>query len=190
MVKQLSTSPDRHRLQRQRYVDAQTLRGRDPSEDYLGMFDHMKQEYEDRFSTEESRKNNLEYDLRTTDWILEKVRASEGYAQNLYAALCNNSFLKNEPWIILKNETWHCSWRYAGGIVADMQQTGDYLNWYCSGIRDNEVSDERFQQMDKESRERYIYIRDHYVDESVVTEEIRQDLLKLGWTVIEDKGDK
>lgn len=190
MVKQVSSSPDRHRFQRERYINAQTKRGRNPSEDYLEMFDHIKQEHEDRFSSEDSKKNNLEYDLRTTDWMLKKVRASEGYAQNLYAALCNNDFLKTEPWIILKNDKWSCSWRYAGGIISDMRQEGDYINWYCSGIRDNEVNDEDFQQMTKEARERYIYVRDNYVSESVVTGEIKQDLLKLGWAVIEYKGDE
>ena len=36
------------------------------------------------------KNNNMEYDLRSTDWILDKVRASEVYTQNLYAAMCNN----------------------------------------------------------------------------------------------------
>mgnify|MGYP003705677079 CR=1 FL=1 len=30
-----------------------------------------------------------------TDWILEKVRESDVYAQHLYAAMCNNEFQKN-----------------------------------------------------------------------------------------------
>jgi hypothetical protein len=30
--------------------------------------------------------------------------------------------------------TWSCSWRYAGGLVADMREQGEnYLDFYCSG---------------------------------------------------------
>ena len=72
--------------------------------------------------------NNLEYDLRTTEWILNKARGSKSYAQNLYAALCNNDFQKRDVMQILTDKLWHCSWRYAGGIVADMLGSGDYLD--------------------------------------------------------------
>ena len=115
------------------------------------------------------QKNNLSYDLCTTDWILAKVRASESYAQNLYAAMCNNSFQRLDTWPILKNETWSCSWRSAGGIVADMRQEGDYIDWYCSGIRHDDGD-----------------LTSKYVGESMVTEEIEDDLNKLGWKVIKD----
>ena len=113
-------------------------------------FDLQKTEQE---QNPEWQKNNLEYDLRTTDWILEKVRSSVIYAQHLYAALCNNDFIKNDVFEILKENDWGCSWRYAGGILADMRQEGDYMDWYCSG------------------------------NEGEVTDEIREDLLKLGWLV-------
>jgi hypothetical protein len=110
---------------------------------------------------EEWSKNNLEYDLRSNEHIAEKCK-NEGYAQNLYAALCNNEFMRNEMWPILKGETWHCSWRYAGGIIADILQRGDYMDWYCSGIGENDKG---------------------YVPESEVTDEIREDLLSIGWLV-------
>lgn len=101
----------------------------------------------------EWQKNNLEYDLRSTDWILKKVRESDDYAKALYAALCNNDFTKNDVWPILQEETWSCSWRYAGGIIADMREEGDYIDWYCSG------------------------------NEGYVDDEIKKDLLTLGWLV-------
>lgn len=107
---------------------------------------------------------DLELELMSTDWILEKVK-DDAYAQNLYAALCNNQFVKNQVFPILKEDYWHCSWRYAGGIIADMRSEGDYLNWYCSGIGDNNKT---------------------FVGEGYVTDEIRNDLLKLGWLVIEN----
>lgn len=115
-------------------------------------------------------KNNLEYDLRSSEYIAEKCKV-DSYAQNLYAALCNNDFMRNELWPILKEETWGCSWRYAGGIIADILQRGDYLDWYCSGIM---------------QEGQYI---SGYVAESVVTDEIREDLLSIGWIVLENEND-
>jgi len=109
---------------------------------------------------------NLELELTTCEWIMEKVK-DDTYAQNLYAALCNNQFIKNEVFPILKEEVWSCTWRYAGGIIADMRSEGDYLNWYCSGIGDNDKM---------------------FVGEGCVTDEIHNDLLKLGWIVIEDNS--
>lgn len=123
----------------------------------------------------EWQKNNMEYDLRTTDWILQKVRESKTYAQNLYAAMCNNDFIRNDVWPILVEEKWHCSWRYAGGIIANMRQQGDYIDWYCSGIGDGLGNG------DKDRTK-------GYVSESFVTDEVRQDLLKLGWIVIDEDG--
>jgi hypothetical protein len=126
----------------------------------------------------------MEYDLLTTDWILAKVRASDSYAQNLYAAMCNNDFTKRELWPILKEEKWSASWRYAGGIIADMRQEGDYIDWYCSGMGGlNQEYDQ------KETNEQW-QKRTGYVPESVVTEEIEQDLHRLGWIVIPYEDDK
>ena len=69
------------------------------------------------------------------------------YAYDLYGALCNNRFFKN-------GEQWTCSWRFAGGIVADIRnQNEDYIDFYCYG------------------------------NEGQVTEEIRNDMLNLGWEI-------
>jgi hypothetical protein len=96
--------------------------------------------------------------------------------------MCNREFTKNEVWPILKDQRWSCSWRGAGGIVADMREEGDYIDWYCSGIRDN---DELVASVDPASG-----ISRQYVNEAVVTDEIREDLLKLGWVVVpEQSGD-
>lgn len=131
------------------------------------------------------QKNNLEYDLRSTDWICQKVRVSDIYAQNLYAAMCNRDFQKIDVWPMLKGETWSCSWRYAGGIVADMCGKGDYMDYYCSGIRGGAVVDDDDQLTD-EQRARIEYYDKHFVGESVVTDEIREDLRRLGWSVLDE----
>jgi len=100
-------------------------------------------------------KPNLELDLCKSDWIADKCKYSIIYSQNLYAALCNNRFFYDK-------EEWTCSWRFAGGLVADLRDNGEvYLDWYCSGM------------VNKEG----------YVEESVATDEIRSDLMKLGWTI-------
>ena len=111
--------------------------------------------------------HNLEEDIRACDWMLKKVQDRETYAQNLYAAMCNNVFQRNEVWTRLKDEYWSCSWRSAGGIVAELRGQGDYIDWYCSGIMGVGEADS-FQ---------------GYVSESTVTDEIRQDLFAIGWTV-------
>ena len=130
----------------------------------------------------------MEQDLRTTQWILDKVRNREVYAQNLYAALCNREFQQLDVWPILTGETWHCSWRYAGGLVADMRGDGDYMNWYCSGIL-NDVTDQAYMDMTQEEKAHYETIRG-YVNEGVVTEEIESDLNQLGWAVLPNKDEK
>lgn len=135
----------------------------------LDMYKNFDQLRLDDEQDPEWQKDNLEYDLRTTDWILKKVREDDIYAQNLYAALCNNDFIKNEVWPLLKEEEWGCSWRHAGGIIADMREEGDYMDWYCSGSG----------WLDEQGNEKPT------VGEGVVTEEIREDLLKLGWIVRE-----
>jgi len=111
--------------------------------------------------------HNLEESIRACEWMLKKVVDSETYAQNLYAAMCNNVFQPNQVWPRLRDEYWSCSWRMAGGIVAELRGQGDYIDWYCSGIMGvGEV--DSFQ---------------GYVSESTITDEIRQDLFAIGWTV-------
>lgn len=181
----ISKSPERHTFQKTGYVKRQSEAGEPISEDYLDMFDRIINEHKHKFADPDSQENNMEYDLLTTDWILEKVRNSDVYAQNLYAAMCNNNFQKNEFMPLLAGKTWSCSWRYAGGIVADMQEKGDYIDWYCSGIRDTGFS----YTPEEESNLTPDQLLHHkntqaYVGESVVTDEIRADLKLLGWAVI------
>lgn len=156
------------------------------ADEYIDLILSEKQYKEQREATEEWKKDNLEYDLRSTEWICNKAKTSEAYAQNLYAALCNNDFIKNDVWPLLQEKTWTCSWRYAGGIIADMRESGDYIDWYCSGIQySNGVKNPNDgEAWSVEQIERY-EITKNYVSESVVTDEIRKDLLQLGWIVVD-----
>jgi len=183
-MKKVSKSPDRHTFQKEGYVKRQEEAGEPLNENYLDLFDKILDDHNRKFENPATHINNMEYDLLTTDWILAKVRASDSYAQNLYAAMCNNDFTKRELWPILKEEKWSASWRYAGGIIADMRQEGDYIDWYCSGMGGlNQEYDQ------KETNEQW-QKRTGYVPESVVTEEIEQDLNRLGWIVIPYEDDK
>ena len=91
-------------------------------------------------------KPDLEYDLLNNERIVSKCVNSPIYCKDLYGALCNNRFFYSD-------KEWTCTWRMAGGIVADMIKDGNYMDWYCSG------------------------------NESVVTDEIKLDLMMMGWTV-------
>jgi len=183
-MSKISKSPDRHSFQKKGYVKRQAEKNEPVNEDYLDWFEKVIEDHNTKFNDPESRINNMEYDLLTTDWILEKVRTRDDYAQNLYAAMCNNGFIKLDVIPILKQEEWGCSWRSAGGIIADMQEKGDYIDWYCSGIRDIGIyapakEDEEF----TEEQKARLAIVDKYVPEGRITDEIRNDLQRLGWAV-------
>jgi len=172
----ISKSPERHSFQREGYVKRMEEKGEPVNEDYFDLFEKIIDDHNHKFDDPANCVNNMEYDLVTTDWILEKVRSQDSYAQNLYAAICNNDFIKKEVIPILRQDPdkdyWSASWRSAGGIIADMQQKGDYIDWYCSGIGNEGTG----------------YGLDHrrangYVPEGCVTDEIRNDLQRLGWVV-------
>jgi hypothetical protein len=186
-MSKISKSPDRHTFQKEGYVRRQSEKGEPVNEDYLDYFQKIIEESDHKFDDPQSKINNMEYDLLTTDWILEKVRADDAYAQNMYAAMCNNGFIKLDVIPILKQEEWSASWRYAGGIIADMQQKGDYIDWYCSGIRDIGVyaSAEENEVFTEEQLARKAVV-DRYVPEGQITDEIRNDLQRLGWAVAPD----
>lgn len=92
-------------------------------------------------------KPNLELDLLRNIALCERVQTDHEFAKSLYAALCNIEFHHPEL-----DEPWGCTWRHAGGIVADMENNGgDYMDYYCSG------------------------------NEGHVTEELRSIFMEMGW---------
>lgn len=183
----ISSSPDRDTFQAnaalQRAEQGET--SAENAANLAEVFKTVNQRRREQEQDSEWQKNNMEYDMRTSDWMVAKVRESEAYAQNLYAAMCNREFQKNDVWPQLKDQRWGCSWRYAGGIIADMRGEGDYIDWYCSGIQG--MDDDQFQELDAESKQRYLYMKNNFVGESVVTDQIREDLFQLGWIVLDDE---
>lgn len=168
----MNSSPDRGSFKKNNHLKNLEETNTTPEEDeYFNFLIDFDQQKIEREQDPAWQKNNLEYDLRTTDLIIDKAKSSDVYAQNLYAALCNNDFIQPEnSWDILKEEYWHCSWRYAGGIIADIKEEGDYIDWYCSGIGGE-------------------HRQTGYVSEGIVTAEIKADLKQIGWVVIPNKDD-
>lgn len=120
--------------------------------------------------------HSLDEELKNCSWILDKLKNSESYAQNLYAAFCNVEWQKHDIWAILKEETWSVSWRTAGGIIAELRDQGEnYMHFYCSGIFNSTELEEQ------------PILRD-FVAEGTVTQEIERDLAQLGWFIFEDRN--
>lgn len=75
---------------------------------------------------------NMERDLAQLGDLVE----DDEFANELYRSSCNTS------WVHEDGSTWSCSWRYAGGMVADLRNERrgphsthyeDYLEFYCLG---------------------------------------------------------
>jgi hypothetical protein len=162
----ISQSPERHTFQLETARKRAAQSGKEVPQHWLDNMASARERDQANMADPACAEYNLEYDLRTTDWILDKVRADEVYAQNLYAAMCNNDFQRLDVYPILANQVWSCSWRHAGGIISDMRESGDYIDWYCSGIAEDGQN------------------ASGKVAESDVTEEIENDLQRLGWRVV------
>lgn len=175
-MNKVSRSPDRNTFQRNNYLKRCEEQGKEPSEAYLQWFDSIGNN-DLLWETEQDHSHDMEYDLRSSNHLCAKVRASESYAQNLYAAMCNIRWQKREVLPILKDQYWSCTWRSSGGIVANMRGEGDYIDWYCSGIG------EGLGNGDADGTK-------GYVPEGTVTEEIEMDLYALGWMHSEWPEDK
>jgi hypothetical protein len=176
----INSSPERNTFQLECARERAKEDGKEVPEYYENFWKSAKQQDEENLVDPKWQKDNMEYDLRSTKWICDKVKANDNYAQNLYAAMCNMQFIKLDIIPILKDQRWSASWRHSGGIVADMREQGDYIDWYCSGIGNKEAGfglDGFTPTPDPDGRD--------YVPESVVTEEIREDLKKLGWVAVE-----
>jgi hypothetical protein len=78
----------------------------------------------------------------------------DDFAAALYTALENQDWIKD-------GEVFGCSFRYAGGLVADLRDKNEcYLGWYCSKPRDCS----------------------YITDEHAIRQDVRDALAGLGWT--------
>jgi hypothetical protein len=66
----------------------------------------------------------IELDLQALAPLLQ---ADRSFAEEMYCALCNTD------WRHVDGTTWHGSWRYSAGLVADLRGCGeDYIDFYCT----------------------------------------------------------
>ena len=103
------------------------------------------------------KKPDMEHDIRRSPYICDKIEQNPEYAQKMYAALCNTKWGKQDVFERLKGTAWQCSWRYAGGMVANISNRNeDYMDYYASG------------------------------GEGHVDDEIREDLKTIGWICLDE----
>ena len=170
-MSKVSSSSERHTFQKEGAIKRAEEKGELPNQSYIDMWEQIKIDDANKINDPAWQKNNMEYDLRVSKELCDKAKATDTYAQNLYAAMCNNDFQKLEVVPILKEETWSASWRHSGGIIADMREQGDYIDWYCSGLGDGLGNG------DPDNVK-------GYVPEGYITDEIRNDLQRLGWVIV------
>jgi len=158
LSKMFATSPDRYSFMIEVY---KRRLEKDPENVEIQKTMEFYEQCQRLDSLDDPKDNDLAYELRKCEWIIEKCKASKRYSQNLYAALCNNSFSKN-------GVEWSCSWRSSGGLVSNLREEGDYVDWYCSGIP-----------LDCD-----LPVKDGYVGEGTITKEIQKDIEIIGWNFI------
>lgn len=115
----------------------------------------------------ENSKPDMQKDMQNSENFKQLVQDSS-FAQALYAAMCNKIWkFKDSPY------RWSCSWRSAGSIVADLRNQGEYyLDWYCSGITNEDENVDNNTDDHAEQKE------------GTVRSDIAEQLNELGWRVI------
>ena len=97
---------------------------------------------------------DLEDDMNNNTELIEYFK-DDDVATEFYSALCNVRWIKinhlpEDEQIIQKlkgeeDHTWSCSWRSAGGIIADIRNAHyntceNYMDFYCRG-NEGHISD-------------------------------------------------
>lgn len=84
---------------------------------------------------------SLEDDMKSSPLVRSLLKNRE-VAEQFYAALCNMQWVYRKnitekaifDRLAGKDKTWSCTWRYAGGLIAEIRDNGEsYLDFYCSG---------------------------------------------------------
>ena len=56
----------------------------------------------------------------------DNIKKDDNFCKELWGALAN------VKWINKDGKIFECSFRYAGGLIADIRESGSYMDWYCS----------------------------------------------------------
>lgn len=84
---------------------------------------------------------DFEHDLGTA--LGARMAGDEEFCKQVWSSLANVDWYNTKD-----HTTYSCSWRYAGGLIADILGEGNYMDWYCCGP-DAVVSDEIARAMKK-----------------------------------------
>lgn len=95
-------------------------------------------------NTTESKLSNFQDDL--TNLFGDRMRSDEEFCKNIWSALAN------VIWRNIDGAEASYTFRAAGGLIAEIIDGGDYMDWYCCG------------------------------PDSVVSEEIAKGLASCGWS--------
>lgn len=67
---------------------------------------------------------NFEEDIKTL--FLEQIKNNDEFCKELWSALTNIEWINND------GSYFYCTFRYAGALIADIRESGGYMDWYCS----------------------------------------------------------
>lgn len=105
--------------------------------------------------------------------LFQKKVLDNKYAQNLYAAICQNEFQKTTVFNILRDDKFTASWRGAGRFIAELRGIGeDYMDFYCSGVAASGM---------RENMNTAEVDASDQVPEGYITPEIMADLESIKW---------
>lgn len=107
---------------------------------------------------------DLRVDLAADARFLDRI-GDDLFARAVYDSLCNSEYRKGDD-----RTRWSCSWRSAGGIVADLRDKGEsYIDFYLGEMLDGDG-----EAVDAETRrETYAEVMSHY--------------MRLGWRIVGPK---
>ena len=82
----ISSSPDRNTFQKEGYIKRCEEQGKVPDAAYIQMYTNWQQQKLELEETNEWKTDNMEYDLRSTQWIIDKVKVMM-YMHNIFMPL-------------------------------------------------------------------------------------------------------
>ena len=59
--------------------------------------------------------------------FINEIKSSDDFCEDLWSSMANVEWLNKD------GSEFSCTFRYAGGLIADIREEGSYMDWYCSG---------------------------------------------------------
>jgi|GEM_PF-5605341 len=97
-----------------------------PKDKYLNNpeYNHLINMLESLISQAQFTPSELRFEKDLEKLFGEKIKSDDEFAKRIYAALTNT---------LWRNEAieYGASFRYTGGLIADIRGDGNYMDWYC-----------------------------------------------------------